>query len=191
MTCEFNHEQLNIVALYEGVLPKDRSETNKNPNTVQQENTIHFNIEDTQKKHTNKPDKRPATNSDGKPDQTNFTKRINKTDNTKINNTTISQTFPSIRHITKNQKKTKRTRRSINNKTAKSKLKILYSNARGVKSIYDLYAIAETNLKQNEHIAVKGYKWVGKIRQERDGGGVGILIKRYINKWYNHRTNNC
>ena len=34
-----------------------------------------------------------------------------------------------------------------------------------------------TNLKQNENIVVKGYKWVGKIRQERDGGGVGILIK--------------
>ena len=24
---------------------------------------------------------------------------------------------------------------------------------------------------------MKGYKWVGKIRQERDGGGVGILMK--------------
>ena len=41
----------------------------------------------------------------------------------------------------------------------------------------DLYAVTETNLKQNENIVVKGYKWVGKIRQERDGGGVGILIK--------------
>ena len=40
-----------------------------------------------------------------------------------------------------------------------------------------LYAGAETNLKQNENIVVKMYKWVGKIRQERDGGGVGILIK--------------
>ena len=40
----------------------------------------------------------------------------------------------------------------------------------------DLYAVIETNLKQNENIVVKGYKWVGKIRQERDGGGVGILI---------------
>ena len=143
----------------------------------------------TLKKHTNKPDKRPATNADRKPDQTNFTKRINKADNTKINNTTIiNQTFPSIRNNIKNQKKTKRTRRSIN-KTTKSKLKILYSNARGIKSkikslkeiVYstecDLYAVTETNLKQNENIVVKGYKWVGKIRQERDGGGVGILIK--------------
>ena len=77
----------------------------------------------------------------------------------------------------------------MNNKTTKSKLKILYSNARGIKSkmkslkeiVYstecDLYAVIETNLKQNENIFVKGYKWVGKIRQERDGGGVGILIK--------------
>ena len=38
-----------IVEFYKGVLPKDRSKTNKNPNTVQQENAIHFNIEDTKK----------------------------------------------------------------------------------------------------------------------------------------------
>ena len=49
LNCKFNHEQLNIVEFYKGLLPKDRSETNKNPNTVQQANTIHFNIEDTQK----------------------------------------------------------------------------------------------------------------------------------------------
>ena len=41
----------------------------------------------------------------------------------------------------------------------------------------DLYAVTETTLKQNENIVVKGWKWVGKVRQERDGGGVGILIK--------------
>ena len=41
----------------------------------------------------------------------------------------------------------------------------------------DLYAVTETNLKQNENIHVKGYKWIGKIRQERDGGRVGILLK--------------
>ena len=75
------------------------------------------------------------------------------------------------------------------NETTKSKLKILYSNARGIKSkmkslkdiVYStecvLYAVTETNLKQNENIVVKMYKWIGKIRQERDGGGVGKLIK--------------
>ena len=40
----------------------------------------------------------------------------------------------------------------------------------------DLYTVTETNLKQNENIVVKGYKWVGKIREERNGGGNGILI---------------
>ena len=34
LNCKFNHEQLNIVDFYKGALPKDRSETNKNPNTV-------------------------------------------------------------------------------------------------------------------------------------------------------------
>ena len=41
----------------------------------------------------------------------------------------------------------------------------------------DLYAITEINLKQNQKIVVKRYKWVGKIRDEKDGGGFGILIK--------------
>ena len=48
LNCKFNHEQLNIVEFYKGVLSKDRSETNENLNTVQQENTVHFIIEDTQ-----------------------------------------------------------------------------------------------------------------------------------------------
>ena len=32
----------------------------------------------------------------------------------------------------------------------------------------DLFAVTETNLKQNENIVVKGCKWVGKIKEERD-----------------------
>ena len=87
--------------------------------------------------------KGPATNSIGKSDQINFTKRISKTNNTKINNTTINQTFPSI----------------INN------LYDLYN-------LCDLYAVTGTILKQNENIVVKGYRWVGKIRGEKDGDGV-------------------
>ena len=39
---------------------------------------------------------------------------------------------------------------------------------------YELYAITETNFKQNENIVVEEYKRVGKITVERDGGGVGI-----------------
>ena len=84
--------------------------------------------------------KGPATNSNRKSDQINFTKRINKTNNTKVNNTTINQTFPSIK----------------NN---------LYD-------LFNLYAVTETNLKQNENIVVKWYKWVEKIREERDGDGL-------------------
>ena len=42
---------------------------------------------------------------------------------------------------------------------------------------YELYAITETNFKQNENIVVEEYKRVGKITVERDGGGVGIWIK--------------
>ena len=49
LNCKFNHEQLNIVEFYKGVLPQDRSKIYKNLNTVKQENAIHFNTEDTQK----------------------------------------------------------------------------------------------------------------------------------------------
>lgn len=77
----------------------------------------------------------------------------------------------------------------IQKQTTKSKLTILYGNARGIKSKmkslketvdsteYELYAITETNFKQNENIVVEEYKRVGKITVERDGGGVGIWIK--------------
>ena len=33
------------------------------------------------------------------------------------------------------------------------------------------------NLEQNESITVKEYKWVGNIKEEKDVGGFGILIK--------------
>ena len=39
LSCKFNHEP-NIVKFYKGVIPKERSETNKNPNTAQMQNTI-------------------------------------------------------------------------------------------------------------------------------------------------------
>ena len=77
----------------------------------------------------------------------------------KINNTTLNQTFPSTRNNTKNKKQTKRARKPFNRKTTRSKLKILYNNATGIKSkmkslkevVYstecDLYAVTETNLK--------------------------------------------
>ena len=87
--------------------------------------------------------KEPAGNSNRKSDQINFTKRINKTNNTKVNNTTINQTFPSIKN-----------------------------NLYDLFNLCDLYAVTETNLKQNENIVVKWYKWVEKIREERDGDGL-------------------
>ena len=47
----------------------------------------------------------------------------------------------------------------------------VYSTACGV------YATTKVNLRPNENMVAKGYKWFGNIREERDGGGVGILIK--------------
>ena len=42
--------------------------------------------------------------------------------------------------------------------------------------------ITETKLKEKQKINIKGYKWIGKIRKQKDGGGVGILIAKNIEK---------
>ena len=62
---------------------------------MKQENTIHFNIKDT---HKNIPANqiKETCYKLRKPDETNFTKKINQTNNTIINNTTLNHTFPPI-----------------------------------------------------------------------------------------------
>ena len=51
----------------------------------------------------------------------------------------------------------------------------------------ELYAIIETNLKQNEDIVVEEYKWVGKNTKERERWRWSWnMNKRYINKWYDN-----
>ena len=42
LNCKFSHGQLNIVEFYKGVLPQDRSEINKNPNTAIQKKNNTF-----------------------------------------------------------------------------------------------------------------------------------------------------
>ena len=42
--------------------------------------------------------------------------------------------------------------------------------------------ITETKLREKQKINIKGYKWIGKNRKQKDGGGVGILIAKNIEK---------
>ena len=84
-----------------------------------------------------------------------------------------------------------KTRRSHKNRT-KNQLKITYANARGVKTKInslknvvnstecDIFAITETNLKPNENIRLQGYKWISKPREDKEGGGVRILLKETL-----------
>lgn len=78
---------------------------------------------------------------------------------------------------------------------AKTKMKIIYANARGLRSKIksvkeitqrancDIFAFAEKGLKANENTKMKGYKWVRKSRTEnKEGGGVGFLIKNNLLK---------
>ena len=42
--------------------------------------------------------------------------------------------------------------------------------------------ITETKLKEKQKINIKGYKWIGKNRKNKDGGGVGILTTQHLEK---------
>jgi len=72
-------------------------------------------------------------------------------------------------------------------------LKIFYANARGIRSkihslksiLTDLHeinivALAETNLSGNSKIVIPGYKWIGSNRRNKEGGGVGFLVKNSL-----------
>ena len=80
----------------------------------------------------------------------------------------------------------KRNHRKINN------LKILTINVRGIKSKLDslektlhtlgthIAGITETHLARGETINIPGYEWRGKERNNKEGGGIGFLIRKVI-----------
>ena len=84
-----------------------------------------------------------------------------------------------------NQPKKKRRRTKIRKN---KNLTIVTSNINGlkgkIKSLESLLEsekihialITETKLKEKQKVNIKGYKWIGKNRKEKEGGGVGILI---------------
>ena len=41
-------------------------------------------------------------------------------------------------------------------------------------------AIAETNLNTDKYIIIEGYRWLGKPRQNKEGGGIGLLTENAI-----------
>ena len=65
----------------------------------------------------------------------------------------------------------------VNVRGIKSKVKSIESLLKATKASIAL--ISETKLDKNQQINIKGYKWIGKNRN-RNGGGVGILIKNTI-----------
>jgi hypothetical protein len=86
----------------------------------------------------------------------------------------------------------RRSRARNNNATSANNIKITFNNIRGEKSKhYDLYnfvhsnhvniaGLAETFLKDQDQIKMKGYNWVGKNRfnnVKKSQGGIGFLIK--------------
>ena len=68
----------------------------------------------------------------------------------------------------------------ININGVKGKIKSLESLLEAEK--IQVALITETKLKEKQKINIKGYKWIGKNRKQKDGGGVGILITKNIEK---------
>ena len=44
-------------------------------------------------------------------------------------------------------------------------------------------AITETKFSTDKNVVVEGYRWIGKPRRGRIGGGIGILVKDEIRKY--------
>ena len=81
----------------------------------------------------------------------------------------------------KNKKRRKRIRKNKTLTVAAVNIRGVKGKIRSLESLLDAYKIdivliSETMLKNNEQLNIKGYKWVGKNRRNRNGGGVGILI---------------
>ena len=69
---------------------------------------------------------------------------------------------------------------------------VTYANARGItgkmKSLHgvieqlepEVMAITETNLNTDKNIIVEGYSWLGRPRQNKEGGGIGLLVKNTV-----------
>ena len=81
-------------------------------------------------------------------------------------------------------RRSKKTQKS----TPENETNVMHSSARGIKSKanslkqilinnpWEIIALCETHLKQNEKVNVPGYKWIGLNRKDKDGGGIAFLI---------------
>ena len=69
---------------------------------------------------------------------------------------------------------------AINANGMKGKIRSLESLLEAEK--IQIALITETKLKEKQKINIKGYKWIGKNRKNKDGGGVGILITKDLEK---------
>ena len=106
------------------------------------------------------------------------------------NRDTLYQNRPNSEESGKRNKKYRRIRRSQKCRT--SNLKIIHANARGliskmqsIQSVLDEIeadniAITETKLNTDRNINIPGYKWIGRPRLSKEGGGVGVFVKQEI-----------
>ena len=91
-----------------------------------------------------------------------------------------------------NNKQSTRRGKRTNAKKAITKLRLRTINTRGIRSKLTsltaalhthsthIAAITETHLNAKNEVSVTGYQWLGKNRTDREGGGVGFLIRNDI-----------
>ena len=75
---------------------------------------------------------------------------------------------------------------TVNVRGIKSKVKSIESLLKATKASIEL--ITDKKLDKSQQINIKGYKWIGQSRN-RNGGGVGILIKKHNSPTSKRRHN--
>ncbi|XP_071959459.1 uncharacterized protein [Antedon mediterranea] len=102
----------------------------------------------------------------------------------------INQSNEKVKSSKRHRRGKKKSRNDKNNEC--SNIKIAFNNVNRVKSkIYEIdhflkdnsiqiLGLAETFLQNDQTIDINSYKWIGKNRKSKNGGGIGFLISEAI-----------
>ena len=108
-------------------------------------------------------------------------------DDALVNSKHNQASFSSHRNHRK-RKMQRRSKKGNKSHSNQSVLNIAFNNVNRVKNKeyeisklidkenIDIFGIAETFLKNDDGIEIKGYRWIGKKRTRKGGGGIGFLV---------------
>ena len=108
-------------------------------------------------------------------------------DDALVNSKHNQASFSSNRNHRK-RKMQRRSKKGNKSHSNQSVLNIAFNNVNRVKNKeyeisklidkenIDIFGIAETFLKNDDGLEIKGYRWIGKKRTRKGGGGIGFLV---------------